>query len=80
MMKESVFSQWFALLLLLSAFWWAGPTIREAPAMGKDRSARAPLNDPTDLTTLLGQTGTAHADADAQAPVERDGRHDLICS
>jgi ketosteroid isomerase-like protein len=52
-MKKSVFSQWFAVLLLFSALvWWASVSIREAAAMGKGGSAPAPLNDPTDLAAV----------------------------
>jgi hypothetical protein len=48
-MKKSVFSQWFAVLLLFSALvWWASVSIREAAAMGKS----APAGDPTDIETV----------------------------
>ena len=50
-MKKSVFSQWFAVLLLLSALvWWASVSIREAAAVGKGRNA--PAGDPTDVATI----------------------------
>jgi ketosteroid isomerase-like protein len=46
-MKKSVFRQWFAVLLLLSALgWWASLSIRGAVAMGKGNDAPAPSNDP----------------------------------
>jgi hypothetical protein len=51
-MKKSVFSRWFAVLLLLFlAFaWWASVNIREAAAMGKGRNASA--TDPTDVNSI----------------------------
>jgi len=50
-MKKSVFSRWFAVLLLFSAFvWCASANIREAAAMDKGRNASA--NDPTDVNTI----------------------------
>jgi ketosteroid isomerase-like protein len=50
-MKKSVFSQWFAVLLLFSALAsWASVSIREASAMGKGKSASA--GDPTDIETV----------------------------
>ena len=46
-MKKSVFSQWFAALLLFSALvWWAGLSIRGAAAMGKGLDPPVPSNDP----------------------------------
>ena len=42
-MKKSVFSQWFAALLLFSALvWWAGLSIRGAAAMGNSAHAGDP--------------------------------------
>src|ERR1700721_1648009 len=50
-MKKSVFSQWFAVLLLFSALvWWASVSIGEAAAMGKGKNA--PAGDPTDLEVV----------------------------
>jgi len=57
-MKKSVFSQWFAVLLLFSALaWWASLSIRGAAAMGKGNSAPVPSNDPAAIDTIkqLGQ-------------------------
>jgi ketosteroid isomerase-like protein len=52
-MKKSVFSRWFAVLLLFSALvWWASVSIRGAAAMGKSGSAPASLNDPTAVDTI----------------------------
>jgi ketosteroid isomerase-like protein len=51
MMKKSVFSQWFAGLLLFSAFlWWASVSIREAAAMGN--GGNAPPSDPAAVDTI----------------------------
>lgn len=48
-MKKSVFSQWFAVLLLFAALvWWASVSIREVAAMGKG----APAGDPTAVDTI----------------------------
>jgi uncharacterized protein (TIGR02246 family) len=55
-MKKSVFSQWFVVLCLFSAFvWWASGSIREVSAMGKGKSA--PASDSTDVDAIkqLGQ-------------------------
>jgi hypothetical protein len=55
-MKKSVFSQWFAVVLLFSVLvWWASGSIREASAMGKGKSA--PASDSTDVDVIkqLGQ-------------------------
>jgi ketosteroid isomerase-like protein len=55
-MKRSVFSQWFVVLCLFSAFvWWVSGSIREASAMGKGKSA--PASDSTDVDAIkqLGQ-------------------------
>ena len=55
-MKRSVFSQWFVVLCLFSAFvWWVSGSIREASAMGKGKSA--PAGDSTDVDAIrqLGQ-------------------------
>jgi ketosteroid isomerase-like protein len=50
-MKRSVFSQWFAVLLLFSTLAsWASVSIRAAAAMSKDNSA--PAGDPTDIETV----------------------------
>ena len=57
-MKKRVFSQWFAVLLMLSALvWWASVSIRGAAAMGKDGSAPVPSNDPAAVEAIkqLGQ-------------------------
>lgn len=55
-MKKSVFSQWFVVLCLFSAFgWWASGSIREASAMSKGKSV--PASDSTDVDAIrqLGQ-------------------------
>ena len=55
-MKKRVFSQWFVVLCLFSAFvWWASGSIREASAMGEGKSASA--TDSTDVAAIrqLGQ-------------------------
>jgi ketosteroid isomerase-like protein len=50
-MKESVFSRWFAVLLLFSALvCWASLNIREAAAMGKGRNASS--SDPIDIEAV----------------------------
>jgi uncharacterized protein (TIGR02246 family) len=57
-MKKSVFSQWFAVLLLFSALaWWASLNIRSAAAMGKGGDAPVPSNDPAAVEAIkqLGQ-------------------------
>jgi len=57
-MKKSVFSQWFAVLLLFSALaWWANLNIRGAAAMGKGGDAPVPSNDPAAVNAIkqLGQ-------------------------
>jgi uncharacterized protein (TIGR02246 family) len=57
-MKKSVFSQWFAVLLLFSALaWWASLNIRGAAAMGKGGEAPVPSNDPAAVEAIkqLGQ-------------------------
>jgi uncharacterized protein (TIGR02246 family) len=57
-MKKSVFSQWFAVLLLFSALaWWANLNIRGAAAMGKGGEAPVPSNDPAAVEAIkqLGQ-------------------------
>jgi len=47
MLKKSVFTRWFAVLLLFSAFaWWARVSVKEAAAMGKGSDAPTPSNDP----------------------------------
>ena len=50
-MKKSLFSQWFAVLLLFSAFiGWASVSIREAAAMGN--GSNVPASDPTSVDTI----------------------------
>jgi hypothetical protein len=49
-MKKSVFSQWFAVLLLFSAFVWASVSTTEAAAMGN--GSNAPASDPTAVDTI----------------------------
>jgi ketosteroid isomerase-like protein len=50
-MKRSVFSQWFAVLLLFSAFvGWASVSIRRAEAT--DRGTNAPASDPASVDTI----------------------------
>ena len=45
-MKKSVFSRWFAVVVLFSALvWWASLSIRGAAAMGKGPDAPVPSND-----------------------------------
>jgi uncharacterized protein (TIGR02246 family) len=52
-MKKSVFSQWFAVLLLFSALaWWASLNIRGAAAMGKGGEAPVPSNDPAAVEAI----------------------------
>jgi len=52
-MKKSIFSQWFAGLLLFSALvWWAGLSIRGAAAMGKGLDAPVPSNDPAVIAAV----------------------------
>jgi ketosteroid isomerase-like protein len=46
MMKKSVFSRWFVVLLFSALALWASASIREAAAMGKDSTAPTPSNDP----------------------------------
>ena len=55
-MKKNVFSQWFVVLCLFSAFvWWGSGSIRQASAMGKGKSA--PASDSADIAAIkqLGQ-------------------------
>ena len=55
-MKTRVFSKWFVVLCLFSAFvWWASGSIREVSAMGKSESA--PARDSADVAAIkqLGQ-------------------------
>lgn len=57
-MKKSVFSRWFAGLLLFSALmWWASVSIRQASAMSKGSEAPVPSNDPAAIEAIkqLGQ-------------------------
>jgi ketosteroid isomerase-like protein len=50
-MKKSIFSKWFVVLCLFSAFlWWVSGSIRGASAMGKSTSA--PANDSTDVDAI----------------------------
>jgi ketosteroid isomerase-like protein len=50
-MRKSVFSQWFAVLLLFSALvCWASASIREVAAMGKGNSV--PAVDPADIESV----------------------------
>jgi hypothetical protein len=51
--KKSVFSQWFALLLLFSALvWWAGVSIKDAAASGKGLDTPVPSNDPAAIEAV----------------------------
>jgi ketosteroid isomerase-like protein len=53
MMQRSVFSRWFIVLLLFSAFaWWASVSIKEAAAMGKGLDTPAPSNDPAAIEAV----------------------------
>jgi uncharacterized protein (TIGR02246 family) len=57
-MKKSIFTQWFAALLLFSALAvWASISIRGAAAMGKGDSAPVPSKDPAAIEAIkqLGQ-------------------------
>jgi len=50
-MKRNVFGQWFAVLLLFSAFvWWASASIRRAAATA--RGTNAPASDPASVDTI----------------------------
>jgi ketosteroid isomerase-like protein len=52
-MKKSVISQWFAVLLLFSAFvWWASLSIGGAAVMGKIGDAPVPSNDPAAIEAV----------------------------
>jgi ketosteroid isomerase-like protein len=52
-MKKSVFSQWFAVLLLFSALvWWASVSIKGAAATGKGGDAPVPSNDPAVIESV----------------------------
>jgi uncharacterized protein (TIGR02246 family) len=58
MLKKSVFSRWFAVLLLLSALaLWASVSMRQAAAMGKGLDTPVPSNDPAAIEAIkkLGQ-------------------------
>jgi len=50
MIKKSVFSQWFVVLLFSAFVWWANVSIRQAAAMGK--GSNAPASDPTAVDTI----------------------------
>jgi ketosteroid isomerase-like protein len=67
-MKKSVFSQWFAVLLLFSALvWWASVSAREATAMGKGKSA--PAGNPADIEAV---TKVERSMGDAMVAVDID--------
>jgi ketosteroid isomerase-like protein len=52
-MKKSIFSRWFAVLLLFSAFaWWASVSIRQVAAMDNGMSAPTPSNDPAAIEAV----------------------------
>jgi ketosteroid isomerase-like protein len=68
-MKKSVFSQWFVVLSLFSAFvGWASVSIREASAMGKGKSA--PATDSTDVDAIR-QLGQDMGDAMIAGDIDR---------
>jgi ketosteroid isomerase-like protein len=63
LMKKSVFSCWFGVVLLLSALaLWASVSIRQAAAMGKGLDTPAPSNDPTVMEAVR-QVGRDLGDA-----------------
>jgi ketosteroid isomerase-like protein len=67
-MKKSIFSQWFAGLLLFSALvLWASVSITEAAATGK--STGAPAGDPTDIEAV---TKVERAMGDAMMALDMD--------
>jgi uncharacterized protein (TIGR02246 family) len=58
MIKKSVISRWFVVLLLFSALvWWARISTRQAMAMGKSLDTPVPSNDPVAVEAIkkLGQ-------------------------
>ena len=68
-MKKSVFSQWFAVVLLFSALVvWSSVSIREAAAMGKGNSAAA--NDPADIEAVR-QVGNDMGNAMVAADIDK---------
>jgi ketosteroid isomerase-like protein len=68
-MKKSVFSQWFVVLSLFSAFvGGASVSIREASAMGKGKSA--PATDSTDVDAIR-QLGQDMGDAMIAGDIDR---------
>jgi ketosteroid isomerase-like protein len=70
-MKKSVFSQWFAALLLFSALvWWASLSIRGAAAMGKGGDAPVPSNDPAAVDTIR-QLGRDMGDAMVAVDIDK---------
>jgi ketosteroid isomerase-like protein len=55
-MKKRVFSRWFVVWCLVSAFgWWASGSIRGASAMGEGKSAPARDSSDVDAIKQLGQ-------------------------
>jgi ketosteroid isomerase-like protein len=55
-MKKSIFSKWFVVLCLFSAFvWWVSGSIRGASAMGKGLSAAASDSTDVDAIKQIGQ-------------------------
>jgi ketosteroid isomerase-like protein len=68
-MKKSVFSQWFVVLCLFSAFvWWASGSVRGVSAMGKGEGARA--SDPADVVAIK-QLGQDMGDAMVAGDVDK---------
>jgi uncharacterized protein (TIGR02246 family) len=72
-MKKSVFSQWFAVLLL-SLFsvliWWGSVSTREAAAMGKGGDPPVPSNDPAAVDTIR-QLGREMGDAMVAGDIDK---------
>jgi ketosteroid isomerase-like protein len=70
-MKKSIFSQWFAVLLLFSALvWWASVSITRAAAMGKGSSAPVPSNDPAAIEAVK-QVGRDMGDAMVAVDIDK---------
>jgi ketosteroid isomerase-like protein len=69
-MKKSVFSPWFAVLLLLPALgWWASLSIGGAASIGNGNDAPAPSNDPAAIEAVR---KVEHDMGDAMVAVDID--------
>src|SRR5262249_52403766 len=69
MMKKSVFSQWFVVLLLFAVLvLWASVSTKEAAAMDKRRNA--PASNPTVIATIK-QIGQDMGDAMVAGDIEK---------